>query len=155
MRTRAVVPVALLVLVALNVVPVPSAADHVCDPYPIGRCGDFQREVVSFCWVTVGGQMVSATATNVVSTPGHPPTGVPALDKELIHVHLTPAEDFVDDPNGAPAPFKTLWQESNNVAGLQMTTFKCGQFTWFAECEPMQWMGPTGTLNKLPDLRIV
>lgn len=148
--TACLVPMVLVALAA------PAVAPHVCDPYPIGRCGDYQRESVVFCYVLVQGQYVSATETDVIaigSTPGaNPPNVVGVGDAPgLFFVLLTPTMNLAADPWEAPMPFKSLWRERNAVQGLQIVPFQCANFVWFAECEPAAWMGPFNITDRVPD----
>lgn len=127
-----------------------------CDPYPIGRCGEYQRESVIFCFVIVDGLYVSATddeATGLVDLTGNTgdETGLPPVDDARYYLRTGPAEAFVDDPFNAPLPFGTFYEETNFVEGLQPTDFKCGKWVWFAECVPQQWMGPTGVFSQPAD----
>lgn len=131
-----------------------------CDPYPVGRCGDHQREEVVFCYVQRDGLYVSATDDGAIGIPGGAQnlgieTGVPDVDEAAYYVRQEPTDTFLADPNTAPFPFKTFFEESNNVRGLQPEPFKCGKWTWFAECVPQQWMGPTGLVDKFPDSLLV
>ncbi len=127
-----------------------------CEPYPIGRCGDYQRESVIFCYVVENGLYVNATddeATGLVDLTGNAEeeTGLPPADEASYYVRTAPAEAFVGDPLGAPLPLGTLYEETNFVGGLQPQDFKCGKWVWFAECIPQQWMGPTGVFSQPAD----
>lgn len=132
-------------------------ADVECDPYPIGRCGAFQRESVIYCYKSGYplGVYHSATETNAESLtwPGAPtPILTPVTaPKTLAYLYKAPSDAFLADPYESDLPFDSIWQETNAVAGLQIKAFKCGNFQWFEECIPPQWMGPYGVQVKQPD----
>lgn len=150
---RVVTPAMLALLLAAAAVPL-AAADE-CDPYPIGRCGAYDRETAIFCYRSNMplGVYVSATETNVITVEApRPPDGVPLpgpFGRDAAHVLKTPADRFLDEPGPQAVPFGTLWRETNAVNGLQVVRFKCGSFIWFEYSE--QWMGPFSVVNKLPD----
>lgn len=145
-----------LVLGGLAVLPVPAVADEVpCDPDPIGRCGEHQRESVVFCYVIEDGEYVSATDENVVVLGGESMVAEDTDEKGLYYVQKGPAERFLGDVITAPLPGAVLFEEGNNVAGLQPTDFECGTFVWFAECVPQQWMGPYNVIDKPADAQVV
>lgn len=132
-------------------------ADEECDPYPIGRCGNYQREAVTYCYKAgyPFGVWISATETNADALvwPGAPtPVGTPVTQpRTLAYLYKAPTDAFLADPYESDLPFDSIWQETNAVAGLQIKPFKCGTFQWFAECIPPQWMGPYLIQNKSPD----
>ena len=147
MRTKVLLGFALLVGgVALSPLASLAEASHICDPYPIGRCGAYQRESVIHCYEAphAAGVFTAATDPHVVGVGGPDVVSIDTGGRALYYVRLTPAERFVADPMGASLPTKSVWEERNEKPGLQMKTFKCATFTWFAECEPAQWMGPYG-----------
>jgi len=128
-----------------------TAAAEDCDPYPVGRCGAFQREQVGICWLPQTGQQwtdISPTDTNAivvtdqqVAVPGLLDVPLPAPGTpQGVYVRLTPVENFLADPMHAPLPTKSVWRETNNRLGLQPTSFACGVAVWYAECHPPQWM---------------
>lgn len=134
---------------AVGIVPVTTASTDVeCDPYPVGRCGAYQREEVIFCF-KVGypwGTWISAAESDVepitwpgVATPAPTPLTAP---KSLAYLYHPPSDAFLADPYESDLPFDSIWQETNAAPGLQVKPFKCGAFQWFAECIPQQWMGP-------------
>jgi hypothetical protein len=166
MMTRSLRALFFALVLAVTIVPVHAAdpeltvADSECDPYPIGRCGAYQRETVMFCYVIAGGRYVSATDDTAIGLVGGEAllgqkTGVPQVDDALLYVRPRPTETFVNDPWNAPFPFQTAYKESNNVPGLQAKDFWCAQWVWFAECEPQQWIGPTGVIAKRADEKII
>lgn len=127
-------------------------ADEQCAPYPIGRCGLFDREAVVFCYVVQSGIMRSASDASAIAL-GSPLPQTGALLKGF-YVRPGPAQAFVADPYNTPLPTKSLYQESNSVGGLQtVASFRCAQFVWFAECD--SWMGPYGVLNKVSDTLVL
>jgi hypothetical protein len=112
-----------------------------CNPYPVGFCGESDRQQVEFCYRIVGGRMIDASDRHVVAlgTAG----GVDLPDnnaKGVIYVRLAPTETFVEDPYESDLPYQTAILETNTKRGAQLHPFKCGQFLWFAECD--SWMGP-------------
>ncbi len=141
----------------LLILPEPAKAeDEVpCDPYPIGRCGDYQRESVIFCYIIEGGEYVSATDEYVYAIGGNNTVAEDTDEEGLLYVQKGPTETFMDDPMMAPLPGSVLWEESNNVEGLQPDDFQCGTFVWFAECVPQQWMGPYNVNEKSADSQLV
>ena len=149
------------VLVATLAVPLPVHAETDCEPYPIGRCGAYDRERVIFCYEIVRGLMVSTTVEAVTLAldlaPVREAAGLPALPvedrTEVLHVRTAPTEDFVADVMNAPLPFESVYQETNHVAGLQMKRSTCAYFEWWAECD--SWMGPYGEFTADGDAQIV
>jgi hypothetical protein len=149
----------LLVLFTLVAVPADGAADERedCDPYPVGRCGEYHHEVVVFCYIVVAGRYVSATDEHVVAVPDASavlgePTGVPLLDEPRVYLRRGPVEAFLDDPFYAPIPFDSVYKETNNVPGLQPRDFKCGGWLWFADYEA--WFGPFGVVSRMRDEQV-
>lgn len=140
-------------------------ASHVCDPYPIGRCGAYQREVVTFCYLKLAGLYVNVTDPGVVSIGGASGIAIATGEDGALYLRQDPVEAFVADPGDAPLPSKfVLYQESNNVGGLQhnarpgwsgIPNFKCSNWVWYAECEPAQWMGPVLNVTKAWDDRLL
>lgn len=154
MEARRLVVFALVALCA-SALPQPVAARDECNPYPVGRCGATDREIVIFCYVPnrPSGVYADATDRHVLAVAGDDlttprpaslgPEDVIAEDtgaNARVYLRLTPAERFADDPYDSDLPFSTVWQESNNAPGLQTARVRCGQFIWFAECD--SWMGP-------------
>lgn len=135
----------LLLVVAL---PPPAVGEAECNPEPVGRCGNYDRETVILCYIKQGSRYLSPTD----------PTGAPMViegEDALLYYRAAPADGFLADPWEAPLPRSTLFVESNHVPGLQRSKFFCGQFVWYPECYPGVWMGPYGAVDKDPDLAVV
>jgi hypothetical protein len=159
-----VVLVGLAALLPLLALPAPPAqAGLGCNPYPVGRCGAYDREDVVFCWdpqvFARNGTYVTGTDADVVAvgTWGLPPLPLPlpplaGVDVQgalaganVLYVRLAPAQALLAAPLTAPLPLGSAWRETNGVPGLQERALDCGTFTWYAECQA--WMGPYGTLR--------
>lgn len=164
---RSVALAATTVLVALPLllvgvaIPAASEPDENCDPYPVGRCGAFQREATVYCYLPVPGGnenrvWPSPTDTHVVAVGGNPPNvvSVESGNAGQFYVRLKPTETLVADPFEAPFPYGTVWKERNLFSGLQPAAYECANFVWFAECEPPQWMGPFNAVRKLADEKV-
>ncbi len=109
-----------------------------CQPYPIGRCGDHDRESVVYCYEMVKGEIRSGTQSAVSLGP--------------IHVRTEPTEGFAADAFESDLPFGSVFQEANGLPGLQMRPVTCGTFEWWAECD--SWMGPYNTFRAGPDVLV-
>jgi hypothetical protein len=153
------------VLLALPLLASVASADA-CDPYPIGRCGAYQREAAVFCWDAAtfakSHTYVSATDADAIAvgTSALPPLpaalpppadAVYANNANLIYLRTAPLQAFLADPANADLPSKSVWKEGNNLPGLQTRDATCGTFVWYEECHPPQWMGPIGLVNHAPD----
>jgi hypothetical protein len=132
----------LAVMLALVAAAVPVAVEATgCNPYPVGRCGESDRELVTYCYRTVGGLLVDATDRHVVAAGTSQGAALPDNNaKGVLYVRLTPTETFAADPMESEAPFATVILETNTIRGAQLLPFKCASFVWFAECD--SWMGP-------------
>lgn len=120
------------VLAATTWAAAPALAEDECAPYPIGRCGAYDRERVIFCYRIAQGLMVSDTA---------PATTVHQNETaDVLHIRTEPTEAFAADFMNAPLPFQSVYQDTNYVQGLQMRPTTCAMFEWWAECD--SWMGP-------------
>jgi hypothetical protein len=131
-----------MALVALLTVP-PTSAESQCEPYPVGRCGNFDREDIIFCFKIVGGLYVSGTTEAETLAIG---------ETQIVHVRLAPTGSFVGDIMNAPLPFQSVYRETNAVAGLQMESVTCATFEWWAECD--SWMGPYNEFRAEADEQI-
>ena len=125
------------------VAPLMAATVHAdeCNPYPVGRCGEEDRELLVFCYHIVRGEMVDATDHHVVALGGS--QGVALPENSAMgdaYVRLAPSEGFAADPYESDLPTGTIILESNAVRGVQLVPFKCADFIWYAECD--SWMGP-------------
>jgi len=127
-----------------------------CNPEPIGRCGAYDREAVTFCYLLVAGKMVSATDSDAIILGGAAlpqlPVQLPPLVANLnfAYVRAAPAVAFASDPWNAELPLKSIWKESNNAPGLQTKASTCATFLWFAECN--SWMGPYAPRSTAADM---
>lgn len=145
----------LMLAAGLMVAIVPPSVDaSQCNPYPVGRCGAFDRELVTFCYVTIRGVMFDATDHHVIAIGGS--QGVTLPDNSAngeVYVRLAPTEGFVDDPYESDLPTRTLIEETNGARGVQLAPFKCADFIWYAECD--SWMifniQPSGSGTYRPD----
>lgn len=146
MRTMLVVLV--LGTVAASVTGLAGSEDA-CDPYPIGYCGEYQRQTVVFCYYVVDGRYVSATETDV-TVLALPPTALSFAPQTLGYVWQRALDAVVADPAGGPHD-EVLFLEVNGVSGLQVAPFRCAQWTWFAEVESGMWLGPFGSVSRAPD----
>lgn len=119
----------LLLAPALAALPVDAEG---CAPYPIGRCGAYDRESVVFCYRIEEGIIVDASDMSAT----------PLVEDGLVvaYVRAAPTEAFAADPMMADLPFESVYQETNAVDGLQRERVTCGTFEWWAECD--SWMGP-------------
>lgn len=145
--------IAIALFLVAPLMPATVHADE-CNPYPVGRCGAYDRELVTFCYQTIRGEMVDATDHHVIAVGGSQGVALPdnwAMGK--YYVRLTPSEGFANDPYGSDLPTNTLIEETNNARGPQLVKFKCADFIWYAECD--SWMifniQPPGTGLFLPD----
>lgn len=132
---------AILAALAAAAIPLSVHATDACEPYPVGRCGGFDRETIQFCYRTVGGRMIAATDTHVLALGTVEGVALPDNNaKGLAYLRMRPSEAFVADPYESDLPYDTLVVETNDVRGVQLAPFKCGSFIWYAECD--SWMGP-------------
>jgi ABC-type amino acid transport substrate-binding protein len=148
------------------------AAAEPCNPYPVGRCGAFNRENVIFCFDTAAyardHSYVSATDADAVvigtAAAPPPPMQLPTVDgtdlegvytgANVAYVRLAPAQGFAADPYNADLPTRSVWLEANHVPGLQTRSASCATFQWWAECHA--WMGPLGNVFEVgPDAMVV
>jgi len=116
----------------------PASAEG-CNPYPVGYCSTIDREAVVMCYHLVDHEYVDATVEATALA-------------DAFYVRDGPAAAFAADPWAAPLPFRTLWQESNDVAGLQVEAVTCATFEWWAECD--SWMGPYDEFEVAADAQI-
>lgn len=146
-----------VVLAVVAVSPVAMSAEvDACDPAPYHRCGAYDRERVTFCFVVQGGRMVDPTESDVITLGSDEIVEQGTKDNGVLYLRPGPAEDFIADIMNAPLPKGTLWVEKNSVAGLQTVPLRCGELVWFAECGDGQWMGPYGVSDPplSPDLAL-
>lgn len=130
--------IALALCLVAPLMPTTVHADE-CNPYPVGRCGAYDRELVVFCYFIVRGEMVDATDHHVIAVGGS--QGVVFPDNWAMgdyYVRLAPTESFLDDPYESDLPSRTLIEETNSKVGPQLAPFKCADFIWYAECD--SWM---------------
>lgn len=134
----------LLLLVAPVVAVLPADAEG-CAPYPVGRCGAYDRESVVFCYLVEEGVMVDASDASAT----------PLLEGGVVvaYVRTAPTQAFAADPMTADLPFGSAYQETNGVEGLQRERVTCATFEWWAECD--SWMGPYNEARVEPDALVV
>jgi hypothetical protein len=129
-----------------------------CIPYPVGFCGQYDRQNVVFCYTMVNGLYVSASDDSAVKL-GHPEVRVAGVggltadhvqpEKWVGYLRTAPTEAFANDPWNQPLPRQSVWQETNIAPGLQVKKATCAQFQWWAECD--SWMGPYLPVEVGPD----
>lgn len=142
-RGAALLFAATILATAWTAAPVASAEN--CAPYPIGRCGAYDRERVIFCYHGPPENMVDASSPAI--TVGRDGTN------DVLHIRTAPTEGFAGDVMNAPLPFESVYRDTNFVKGLQVKESTCGMFEWWAECD--SWMGPYNIFTAAADEQVV
>lgn len=153
---------ALAVLALLGLPLAAACHENGCDQPPFYACGTYYGETRHFCYWLQDGRFVPALEPDVVNITAPPWSATPlesppGLREQFVaYLWLAPLKALVAEPFTAPIP-RFLYQETNDVAGLQASSFHCADFVWFnwPEYPPGCWMGPFHRILKAPDTRVL